>query len=172
MIYHHLMINNPENEWQQTWTTSCHGRLREQKRLLGHLKPHITDQELWQKSGEHLNSIGHLLQHIIGNMNQYILQTLGADVPARSRHQEFEDHLNVHSDELFAIAKSTIDQCLDQIAQVDGQTWLKIHEIQIFQMTTMEAVMHSIEHNAYHIGQIALLVKQKKGIDLKFYPGV
>ena len=166
------MTNSSENRLEKTWATACVGRLNEQKRLLNLLRPHVPTDELWVRPGHDLNGIGHLLQHIKGNMSQYILHTLGAKGQGREREKEFQDAPKITSDALFGSVCETLDQSALRIEKTLVNFWSQQHRIQTFEMSALEAVMHSIEHTAYHIGQIALLVKQRKGIKLSFYPSI
>ena len=57
-------------------------------------------------------------------------------------------------------------QVLDTLSEQD---LAKTRRIQVYDVTGLQAVLHVVEHFAYHTGQIIYITRLRENIDLKFY---
>jgi uncharacterized damage-inducible protein DinB len=55
------------------------------------------------------------------------------------------------------------------LAEFDPAGILELRRIQGYEVSVLDAVFHVVEHFSMHTGQIILLTKLLKGVDLKFY---
>ena len=76
--------------------------------------------------------------------------------------------------------KSELTQLLDKTSQemweivrhLKPEKQMEQHFIQSFKMTSLDAMIHVIEHFTYHTGQIVYQTKSLNNIDMGFYKGI
>lgn len=126
---------------------------------------------LWHQSNKNTNSIGNLVLHLEGNMRQWLLHGVDGHKDDRNRKWEFEHDKQLPVAELkerMLGLQSEIEVLLSDIGA--GQL-SEEKTIQGFNTTVLGALIHVTEHFSYHLGQISLLVKLNKNIDLGYYAG-
>jgi uncharacterized damage-inducible protein DinB len=129
----------------------------------------LSDEEIWWRANEELNSIGNLLLHISGNARQWIVSGVGGASDGRVRQQEFDRREVIPRAELLDLLKHTLEDVEGVLARLDADNLLERREIQNYNVTVLEAIYHVLEHFAMHTGQIILLTKMLKRMDMKFY---
>jgi uncharacterized damage-inducible protein DinB len=129
----------------------------------------LSDEEVWRRANEESNSIGNLLLHLAGNARQWIVCGVGEQVDKRVRQQEFDERSLITKAELFAKLKQTLKEVDGVLAEFDPTRILEHRRIQGCDVTILDAVFHVVEHFSMHTGQIILLTKMLKSVDLKFY---
>ncbi len=146
-------------------------RLDEGMRMIGISLQQLKEEELWRKPNEQLNSIGNLLLHLCGNVTQYVLSGLGGKIDSRQRDLEFEQTKVADIPGMTHLLVSVVNQAKECIEKTTLEDYLKVREIQGFQLSGTGAVLHAVEHFSYHTGQIAFWVKFLRNTDLHFYEG-
>jgi uncharacterized damage-inducible protein DinB len=134
-----------------------------------HCLEQLSDQEVWWRANPESNSIGNLLLHLAGNARQWIISSIGGARDERVRQQEFDERAIVPRAELLAKLKKTLLEVDGVLAALEPARLLDRRRIQGYDVTTLEAIFHVVEHFSMHTGQIILLTKMLKGTDLKFY---
>jgi uncharacterized damage-inducible protein DinB len=129
----------------------------------------LSDEEVWWRANEESNSIGNLLLHLAGNARQWIVCGIGGAVDKRTRQQEFDERAIVSRSELLAKIRETLAEVDNVLAGFDVSGILWQRQIQGSEVTVLDAVFHVVEHFAMHTGQIILLTKMLKSVDMKFY---
>lgn len=147
-------------------------RLDENTRMLEKSITQISEEELWQKPNESLNSIGNLVLHLCGNMTQYVISSLGNIPDTRNRALEFALENRFSSIVLLQKLYSTLDKVKSVIENTTAQELLRERKVQGFKLSGIGIILHVVEHYSYHTGQIAFWVKFLKNKDLKFYEGM
>src|SRR5262249_1721110 len=71
--------------------TTLIGELEQLRDAVRQLAEPLSDQELWAKPIEPGNSIGHLILHLTGNLNQFVGGQLGGTDYVREREREFTE---------------------------------------------------------------------------------
>ena len=129
------------------------------------------DPLVWRRPAPGANSIGNLLLHLEGNVRQWILHGLAGRGDARDRDSEFSAGEGPGGAELLARLEATVLEACDTLLALDWseEEWLAERTIQGFRTTGFAAVMHVVEHFAYHTGQIVWIVKAATGRDMGFY---
>ncbi|NNE28987.1 MAG: DUF1572 family protein, partial [Saprospiraceae bacterium] len=117
------------------------------------------------------NSVGILIQHLCGNITQYIHSSLGGQPDSRRRDQEFVTSQR-SSEELLEELRTTIQKALEVINNCPQKELLRFRNVQGFQLSGMGIIIHVVEHLSYHTGQIAFWTKNLKNQDLGFYEGM
>lgn len=165
-----LMMN--ENLLKEELVNNVMYRMDESTRMIQKSLTEITEEELWQKPNESLNSIGNLILHLCGNMSQYIISSLGETEDIRNRDAEFSVQGTDTKLEVFEKLEHTLDTAKRVIFDSDTAQLLKVRSVQGFTLSGVGLVLHAVEHYSYHTGQIAFWVKQLKNKDLGFYNGL
>lgn len=147
-------------------------RMDESTRMITKSFLEISEEELWLKPNESLNSIGNLILHLRGNITQYIISSLGETNDARNRDLEFSTSMGASKSIIISQLEETVDKAKRVIFDASMEQLLNIRSVQGFSFSGVGVIMHAVEHYSYHTGQIAFWVKQLKNKDLGFYDGV
>lgn len=146
-------------------------RMEESTRMIQMSLKQISDQEVWLRPNESLNSIANLMLHLCGNITQYVISSLGESEDNRERDLEFMTEKGYNKSELMTKLEETVDRAKAIINSANLEQLLKIREVQGFTLSGVGVILHAVEHYSYHTGQIAFWVKQLKNKDLGFYEG-
>ena len=122
----------------------------------------ISTEQLWTKPYPYGNSIGHLLLHLTGNLNNYIGAQIAETGYVRNRPLEFADatlhpkeKVLAHFDAAIAMVGATMrkQSPADWTAPYHDPTEPRTH-------TRFAAFMRMAAHAYHHTGQIIYLVKE------------
>ncbi len=147
-------------------------RMDESTRMIKKSLAELSEEEVWQKPNNSLNSVANLLLHLCGNITQYIIASLGENEDERKRDLEFSLEGGLTKDELLLKLEDTVDTAKRIIFDASPDKMVKYRSVQGFSFSGIGVIMHAVEHYSYHTGQIAFWVKQLKNKDIGFYDGV
>jgi uncharacterized damage-inducible protein DinB len=139
-------------------------------RLL-HCIEEISDEQLWWSPNENSNSIGNLVLHLTGNINQWINSGLGGDEDTRTRQSEFDNRKDLDRAELIDDLNLAMDRARQVIEQLEPADLQTTYKVQGFTESGVSILMHVVEHLSYHVGQVTYIVKYLKNIDTGYYAG-
>ena len=134
-----------------------------------HCVEQLPDDELWWRPNDVSNSIGNLVLHLCGNVRQWIVASIGGTEFKRDRDGEFAARGPIPRSELIASLKQAVAEVDAVLAQLDSRRLLDRLKIQTYEVTTLQAVYHVVEHFGYHLGQILYIYKMRTGKDPSFY---
>jgi uncharacterized damage-inducible protein DinB len=130
---------------------------RDLTRIIGELNSYQDEEDIWKVLPGTLNSAGHLVQHLIGNLKTYIGNPLAGIGYVRNRDAEFTvrsftrtqflDTLN----EVIQIINTALHNKTDEelTAVYSG------NDLSISPDQTIDVVLlHLLAHLSYHLGQI------------------
>ena len=129
----------------------------------------LSGEDIWWRAHENTNSIGNLVLHLCGNVRQWIVSGLGGEEDRRRRPAEFSRRRPVPREQLLEMLETTVREAtrvLDSLSEADLAT---TRRIQVYDVTGLQAILHVVEHFAYHTGQIIYITRLRKNVDLKFY---
>lgn len=129
----------------------------------------LSDEDVWWRANPESNSIGNLLLHLAGNARQWIICGVGVARDQRMRQQEFDERALIPRSELIAKIRETLAEVDGVLGHLDPARLLEQRRIQGCKVTVLEAIFHVVEHFSMHTGQIILLTKMLRSVDLKFY---
>lgn len=147
-------------------------RMDESTRMIKKSLSNVSEEEIWQKPNQSLNSIGNLILHLCGNMTQYVISSLGETEDIRNRDKEFLDKGGYSKAQLLDKLMDTVDTAKRVIFDSTPLQLVKIRSVQGFSFSGVGVIMHAVEHYSYHTGQIAFWVKLLRNEDLGFYDGL
>lgn len=129
----------------------------------------LPEADLWWRPNPPSNSVGNLLLHLSGNLNQWIVAGVGDLEDNRQRAQEFSADGGSNAAVLIETLRATVEQAVQVLDTLEHdlleQPWI----IQGIQITTLGAIYHAVEHFSMHVGQIIYITKLRTGRDLGFY---
>jgi hypothetical protein len=119
----------------------------------------LDDRQLWLRPSSQSNSVGIILQHLIGNLNQWICAGVGGADFQRNRPEEFRDNPGRPKDELIKIFRSLGGTVEDVISRVPPESLLAPRRIQNSEVTVLSALYKALAHFEFHEGQILYIAK-------------
>ncbi len=165
-------MKQDKNSWREELVINALYRMDESLRMIAISLEELAEEDLWKKPNNSTNSVANLLLHLCGNINQYIVSSLGGREDLRQREVEFSKSGNESASELLAQLTAVIEEAKSVIAKSSEDELLRSREVQGFTMSGLGAVLHGVEHLSYHTGQIAFWTKLLMDKDLGFYDGV
>lgn len=144
-------------------------------RLMSHYWPRVqrcllelSDDQIWWREHESNNSVGNLVIHLVGNLNQFVLTTFGGAPDTRNKEREFSERNPVSKEELLRRLETTLRESDTILAQFNPERFSETTFLQGRERTYLEVLAIVLEHFALHTGQIIYIAKLKKGKDIKF----
>ena len=144
-------------------------------RLMSHYWPRVqrcvdelSNDDIWWREHETNNSIGNLLLHLTGNLNQFVLSGIGGDPDTRNKPQEFSERQQTPKDELLRRLNDALLETDRTLARLDPAHLLDKTRIQDRDRSIFEVLSVVLEHFALHVGQIIYISKLRTGKDLEF----
>ena len=134
-----------------------------------HCLEKLSDDQIWWRANEQSNSIGNLVLHVCGNARQWIVCGLGDGIDGRDRNAEFAQRESVPRDELLSLLRRTISDVDATLARYEPERLMETRMIQGTEGSTLDAILHVVEHFAMHTGQIIMMTKMLTASDMEFY---
>lgn len=129
----------------------------------------LSIEQLWYRPNGNSNSIGNLLLHLRGNVTQWLIGGIGGRPIERNRQGEFDHREPVPADRPLADLRDTLNACTNVLNVMGPGCLDKLHAIQDYRVTGLEAIYHVVEHFAFHTGQIVTTTKWLLDCDLSLY---
>lgn len=129
----------------------------------------LTEEQMWQRSGEHANSVGNLLLHLSGNIRQWIGHGVGGLADIRVRDKEFEARGGRSTAEVLGLFESTLAEAVQILKSMPLTRLIERTKPQNRDVAVLEAIYQVTGHLMLHTGQIIFATKQMTGKDLGFF---
>jgi uncharacterized damage-inducible protein DinB len=126
----------------------------------------LSDEQLWQRGGEHENAVGNLVLHLCGNARQWVIHGVGGAADVRVRDQEFSARGDLSGTDLIGLFAGTMTEVKAVLATVPPERLVERITPQGRNVSVMEAICQVVGHVQLHVGQIILLTKQMTASDL------
>ena len=145
--------------------------LRQGAERIEHCLGMVDDDFIWTDPNEHLVSVGNLVQHLCGNLSQYILKGMGGEGFVRDRAAEFQTKGRLARGPMAARLTDVLRRACDVLEALPDGALERTYTIQGFESDGVGALVHVVEHFSYHVGQITFAVKQARNVDTGYYAG-
>jgi len=132
----------------------------------------MTEENIWFAPNGNVNSVGNLVLHLCGNINQYINATLGDEKDNRERSLEFSADKSHNRAALKHKISSIIQKAVKVVEQTELTQLTQEYDVQGFKEKGTSIIIHVIEHMSYHTGQITTICKWLEDVDTKYYDGL
>jgi uncharacterized damage-inducible protein DinB len=129
----------------------------------------LSEQQIWQRSGDHANSIGNLVLHLAGNIRQWIGHGIGGLPDVRQRDQEFAARGGRSTAEILSLFENTLTEAVRIIQEMPLARLVERIKPQNHEVAILEAIYQVVGHLQLHSGQIIFATKQIAAKDLGFY---
>ena len=137
------------------------GELEELRDGVRQLAEPLTDQELYAKPVDPGNSVGHLVLHLVGNLNHFVGAQLGGSGYVRDREREFAEARPPSEAELLARLDAAVAQFRRVVEGLSAEQLAAPHPEARFG-TVYEALVHLVAHFALHRGQMSYIARLVK----------
>lgn len=134
-----------------------------------HCVNQLTDEQIWWRSRDDMNSIGNLLLHLCGNLRQWIVAGVGGVPDTRNRPQEFAERGPIPKAELLPRLNDTVREAQAAMTRAAADQLLAPRRIQGFDVTPLGAIFHSIPHFRGHTQEIIHLTRVLLGEQYQFF---
>jgi hypothetical protein len=129
----------------------------------------LTDDQVWWRPNEASNSIGNLILHLNGNVQQWLVASFDRLPDTRDRPAEFAERRLVPAADLLKPLESTLRRASDVLSRLTEAELRATYHIQGYTVSGLHAVYQVVEHFGIHYGQIVYITKLISGKDLGFY---
>ncbi len=129
----------------------------------------LSEDQIWYRPNASSNSIGNLLLHLSGNVMQWIVAGLDAQPFERDRPAEFAQRKPIPTDTLVRDLRTAVRAATEVIRRLDAAALAREYRIQNYAVSGTAAVLHVVEHFAFHTGQIITTTKWLLDVDLSLY---
>jgi len=129
----------------------------------------LTEAQVWTRASENENAVGNLVLHLCGNVRQWIVAGVGGAADIRRRDEEFAAREGVSIPQLIDRLRMVVAEATDVIDNVPLARLTQHVVIQSYDVTTLEAIYHVVEHFSGHTGQIIFATKLLTSRDLGFH---
>ncbi|PYQ75082.1 MAG: hypothetical protein DMG01_19440 [Acidobacteria bacterium] len=129
----------------------------------------LTDEQIWWRPNDASNSIGNLLLHLNGNVQQWLVASFDRLTDARDRPAEFAERRHVPAADLLEQLGSTLERASGVLSRLTEAELRATYHIQGYTVSGVHAVYQVVEHFGIHYGQIVYITKLIGGKDLGFY---
>lgn len=122
----------------------------------------LSTEQLWTKPYPYGNSVGHLLLHLTGNLNNYIGAQIAKTGYVRNRPLEFTDPVRHPKEEVLAKFDAAIAMVVDTIRKQSPEDWAAPYSDPTEPRTTTRfaCFLRMAAHAYHHTGQIIYLAKE------------
>ena len=129
----------------------------------------LTDEQIWWRPNDASNSIGNLMLHLNGNVQQWIAASFNRLHDHRERPAEFNQRVEIPGRVLIDQLEATMQQAAEVLARLSEIDLLTSFEIQGYTVKGLDAVYQVVEHFGLHYGQILYITKMLRSEDLGLY---
>jgi uncharacterized damage-inducible protein DinB len=122
----------------------------------------ISTERLWAKPYPYANSIGHLLLHLTGNLNNYVGAQIAKTGYVRNRPLEFTDASKHPKEKVLADFDAAIAMVVATIRKQSSEDWAAPYSDPTEPRTNTRfgCFMRMAAHAYHHTGQIIYLTKE------------
>lgn len=129
----------------------------------------LTDDQVWWRPNEASNSVGNLVLHLNGNVQQWLVASFNRWEDTRNRPAEFAERQVIQPAELLQRLGATMQEASAVLSRLTEADLMSTFHIQGYTVTGLYAVYQVVEHFGMHHGQIVYITKLVRGEDLGFY---
>jgi len=133
-----------------------------------HCVRQLSEQQVWWRPADSMNSIGNLILHLCGNVRQWITCGVGGAEDRRDRPREFSKRGPIPTGELLGRLDAAVAEAREALAKATAADLLAPRRIQGFEVTGMQATFESVAHFRGHTQEIVHLTRFQLGDAYEF----
>jgi hypothetical protein len=139
----------------------CHGKIR-------HRLDQLTDDQVWWRPDEAMNSIANIVLHLCGNVRQWIIAGVRKTADTRNRPQEFAERGWTSKAVLLSRLDAVVAEADAVLAELPADQLLEPRRIQGFEETVLSALFDCLTHFAGHTQEITYITRLQLGNAYQF----
>ncbi len=122
----------------------------------------LSDEQIWTKPYPYGNSIGNLILHLTGNLNNYFGAEMGGTGYVRNRRLEFAETSRIPKGELLKRFDEAIAVVADVLLKQSESDWSAAYSAKGMEEigNRFSAFLHCAAHIYHHTGQMIYLIKE------------
>jgi uncharacterized damage-inducible protein DinB len=136
---------------------------RQSMAKMEHCLTQLSDEQLWWRPREEMNSIANLLLHLAGNLRQWLLAGVGGKPDVRNRPAEFTDRSRRSKQQVANILRETLAEVDALLERLTPQQLLEKRRIQGYDETVLGALLHTVTHFQGHVQEIIHMTRAQLG---------
>lgn len=157
-------MNTTTTDEFATTILGCAGEVLDQcMTKIKHCLDQLTDEQIWWRPREEMNSIGNLLLHLSGNVRQWIISGLGTSEDTRNRPAEFSQRGPIPKAELLKQLTQDVADAKAVMAQRNAAEMAAVRPIQEWEVNGWQAIFDCIPHFKGHTQEIICLTRLQLG---------
>ncbi len=146
-------------------TTNC---LKSCVSKIKHCLGQLTDEQVWWRPQESMNSIGNLILHICGNVRQWLVAGIGGAPDVRDRPREFSERGRIPKSELLRRLDEVVSAASEALSKMTPDEMLRMQRIQGFTVSGLGSIFDSVPHFKGHTQEIVSLTRMQLGEGYRF----
>ncbi|MEM7479188.1 MAG: DUF1572 family protein [Planctomycetota bacterium] len=147
---------------------SIEEQLKDGLSKIQHCLKQLTDEQVWWRPADEMNSIANLLLHLSGNLRQWFISGLKASPDLRQRQLEFDDRSRRSPQILLDLLAGTIQESCDVLQEQSWEDLLSKRHVQEFDFNGFQTIADSLCHFRGHVQEIIHMTRVQKGEDYEF----
>lgn len=129
----------------------------------------LSEELVWFRPNPSSNSVANLLLHLAGNVRLWIVGGIGGKSVQRDRNAEFARRDGLTKQELLDPLASVMEEAYAVLQWITDPALTREYTIQKYRLSGIAAIVHVVEHFAFHTGQIVTTTKWLLDVDLSLY---
>jgi hypothetical protein len=135
---------------------------------IAHCVGQLSDEQIWSRSKPEMNSIGNLMLHLAGNVQQFIVSGVGGAPDDRDRPAEFAARETISSDELLGKLVATVRRAQEAIRAASPDDLCGAVKVTKYDWTGMQSIVRCIAHFRGHTQEIIHMTRDLLGDKYEF----
>ena len=152
----------------QAYIVASRHRLAECVKKIKHCLAQLSDEQVWWRPHDSMNSIANIILHLCGNLRQWIVSGIGGEPDIRDRPKEFSERSSMSKAELIRRLDEIARQADAVLAGVTDLQLLESRRIQGFGETVLSSNFDSLSHFQGHTQEIVFITRLQLGDAYKF----
>lgn len=128
----------------------------------------LSEDQLWWRPSESMNSVGNLVLHLCGNVRQWVVSGVGGVPDRRNRPQEFAHREQLSADQLGEMLTDISGEFRQTLEQVSEAELIRMRTVQGYNVSGLQAVIESVAHFRGHTQEITHMTRIQLGDSYEF----
>lgn len=147
----------------EAFTTEARHELNASLRMIRHCVGQLSDEQVWWRPQEDMNSAGNLLLHLTGNLRQRLLSSIGGSADDRDRLSEFTARGPIPKAELLERFEDAVSRADVLLANLPAARLSEPRTMMTFagpvELSVQSLIFRTITHLTGHTQEIIQLTR-------------
>jgi hypothetical protein len=152
----------------QAFVAAVRQRLAHSTEKIKHCVDQLNDEQVWWRPRESQNSIGNVLLHLCGNVQQWLVAGITGERDTRDRPKEFSDRTPLPKGELIRRLEDVVTRADAVVGSLTATQLLEKRRIQGFLTTVLDAILDSVPHFSGHTQEIIYITRLQLGDNYRY----